>query len=170
METYKGKQLVALDANEPLQAGDRVLIRFKWLIAGDWYRAYQWNVIEKKIEGRSDWRVVSYRNDGDFLDAEIEVLSGPQAKQSALDPGAGITQASLVPVIAYVALTAVSIAASIIAIAWFGDRVMQWRLVEAGKIEAPVSSVAQAATGLKVFSYAALIGVGGYLVLRLFRR
>ena len=164
---YKGKALVALNENEPLKSGDRILIRFKWLIDGTWYRAYQWSVIEKKLEGRADWRVLSYRNEGDFLDAEIEVLNAPPP--TAMDPGSGITQASLAPL---VVLTVAIIGGTIsyVTYALSHDRNQQWRLVEAGIIPAPVSSVAQVATGFKVFSYAALIGVGGYVILRLFRR
>jgi hypothetical protein len=158
MDDWKGIRLIPLGENEPLRSGDRVLIRFKWLIDGTWLRAYQWNVIENKLEGRSDWRVISYRNEGDFLDAEIEVLSAPPP--TAMDPGSGITQASLVIAIA---ITAASIAAI------FGFVYLmkhdQYRLIMAGKMVPPVSSVAEVSQGLHVLAYVAG-GVVALLILK----
>lgn len=166
MDTWNGKPLVPLDENESLKPGEVILIKFAWLIDGDWYRAYQWGVIEKKLEGRRDWRVVSYRNEGEYLWAEIEVL--PQQQ-----PQAQLQQASLVPVAAGVVLVSVAIISVAFIYGTYAlskDRQTQWRLVEAGVIPPPVSSVAQAATGFKVLSYAALIVAGGWVVSKVLRR
>jgi hypothetical protein len=163
---YKGKALIPLNENEPLKSGDRILIRFKWLIDGTWLRAYQWNVIEKKLEGRSDWRVISYRNEGDFLDAEIEVLSAPPP--TAMDPGSGITQASLGPV-AFV-ITVAIIGGTISAIVYGVTKTREQWLIAKGLIEPPVSAVGEVAQGLHIGAWAALIGVSGYVLLRFFRR
>jgi len=158
---YKGKALVALDENEPLFAGDRVLIRFKWLIDGAWLRAYQWAAIEKKLEGRSDWRVVSYRNEGDFLDAEIEVLASPKPK--AVDPGSGITQASLIGV--GFGLTALAIGMMVTSVVYALSISEYRRMVAAGEIPAEISAVGQVGKGLHVLAYVAG-GVVGLLILR----
>jgi hypothetical protein len=160
MDDWKGIRLIPLGENEPLRSGDRVLIRFKWLINGTWLRAYQWNVIEKKLEGRSDWRVISYRNEGDFLDAEIEVLSAPQAM--AMDPGSGITQAGLV-VLPY--LTVIAISAAVAATAYALQTIIYYRLVAEGKIEPSVSAVAEVSQGLHVLAYVAG-GVVALLILK----
>jgi len=158
--TWNGTPLEDLNEYEPLKAGERVLITFKWLIDGEWFRAAQWALLEKKLEGRKDWRVVSYRNEGDFLYAEIEVLQAPSSEPAR-------QQASLAP-LALVAVMVVSICA-VMSIAYL-SRYGQQRLVASGKLAQPVSAVGEISQGLHILSYVALIGVGGYIVLRLFRR
>lgn len=164
MESWKGIPLISLDENEPLKAGDRILIRFKWLINGTWYRAYQWNVIEKKLEGRSDWRVESYRNEGDFLDAEIKVLAAPVP--TAMDPGRGITQASLAPL---VVLTVAIIGGTISYVTYGLITSQYYRLVEEGKIKPGPSTIAEISRGFHVLAYVAG-GVVGLWILRIVLR
>jgi hypothetical protein len=150
---WNGMTLAPLDENEPLKAGDRILIRFKWLIEGDWFRAYELSIIEKKLEGRKDWSVISYQNEQDFLIAEIEVLAEPQAP---------LQQAGLVPAV-YVAITVVGIAAI------FGFVFLmkhdQFKLIMAGKM-APKSAVGEVASGLHVLAYVA----GGVVALMIIRQ
>jgi len=152
--TWNGKPLAPLDENEPLKAGDRILIRFKWLIEGDWFRAYELSIIEKKLEGRKDWSVLSFQNDQDFLIAEIEVLAEPQAP---------LQQAGLVPVIAYVAVTALGIAATMGL--YYLIKHDQFLLIMAGKMS-PKSAVGEVASGLHVLAYVA----GGVVALMIIRQ
>jgi len=69
--TYKGRQFEILDPNEPLQVGDRIMIRFQWLMQGTYSRAAQWASIESYLDNRPDFEIKSYQTTNEFLDAEI---------------------------------------------------------------------------------------------------
>jgi hypothetical protein len=158
MDIWNGKQLSPLDENEPLKAGDRILIRFKWLIEGVWFRAYQLSFIEKKLEGRKDWRVISFVNDQDFLIAEIEILDVPVESP--------VQQAGVAPVVIIV----VSIAAIVCSFVYGLTKHDQYKLIMAGKMAPPVSASTEAAIGFKTIGYAAIIGVTGWFVMQLLKR
>jgi len=146
VEKYKGYNLAPLDENAPLLSGDRILIRFKWLGASTTSRAMQLAAIERDLERRADWRIVSYTDLADFLDAEIEIISVPK-----IDPGSGITQASLGAATAVV-LTAALIAASIVT--YHLSKVYQWKLISEGKLPPEsYSRFQEIASGLHVAVY-----------------
>jgi hypothetical protein len=153
-----GMMLVPLDENEPLKAGDRILIRFKWLLEGLWFRAYQLSFIEKKLEDRKDWRVLSFQNDQDFLIAEIEILDMPVESP--------VQQAGVAPVV----IIAVSIAAIVCSFVYGLVKHDQYKLIMAGKMAPPISAMTEAAVGFKTIGYAAIIGVAGWFALQLLKR
>ncbi|MBE3087677.1 MAG: hypothetical protein IMZ71_00950 [Chloroflexi bacterium] len=157
MDSWNGKQLSPLDENEPLKAGDRILIRFKWLLEGVWFRSYQLSFIEKKLAGRKDWRVLSFTNEQDFLIAEIEILDMP------VEPS--VQQAGVAPVliVAFISATVCSLVYGLI-------KHDQFKLIMAGKMSPPVSSLAEVSIGFKILGYAALVGVCGWFALRILRR
>lgn len=182
---YKGKALTPIAGNEPLKAGDHILIRFAWVIAGDWYRSYEWGQVEKALEGRPDWRVISYRNDANFLDAEIEILQVPARPASySPDPGSGITQVSLIAIPAAVAIVAASIAVVVVTVRYvLKDAQEYYRfksalpLVESGQLPPSVlnpapdtSPLATASNGLHVLAWAALAGVLTWAAMKIIRR
>ena len=152
MDSWNGQQLSPLDENEPLKAGDRILIRFKWLLEGVWFRSYQLSFIEKKLAGRKDWRVLSFTNEQDFLIAEIEILDMP------VEPS--VQQAGVAPV-----LIVAFISATIISFVYGLVKHDQFKLRMAGK--EPVSEIG---IGFKTLGYAALIGVCGWFALKILRR
>lgn len=156
MDTWNGRQLSPLDENEPLKAGDRILIRFKWLIEAVWFRAYELSLIEKKLAGRKDWRVLSFQNDQDFLIAEIEVLDVP------VESPAPVQQAGFVPVV-YVAITVAGIAA-IFGFVYLSKH-DQYKLIMAGK-EPSKSALGEVASGLHILAYVA----GGVVALMIIRQ
>jgi len=167
MDTWNGKPLIPLDENEPLRPGDVILIKFAWLIDGAWYRAYEWSVIEKKLEGRKDWRVISYRNEGEYLWAEIEVLPqpAPELQLASIGPLTILAIGGAVSTVVY-------------ALATVGKQYLIERRtiegVEAGKLPVTVlgskTATAQTAAALSKWSYVAGLAVVGWIILRLSRR
>ena len=154
METYKGYNLAPLDENEPLMAGDRVVIRYKWLVQDLYLRAIQWDIANKKLEARKDFRVLSYADSPEFLDVEIEVLISSQAKP--VDPGSGMTQASFVITTGLV-ISIAFISSAIIATFHWLEKHEQNKLVWAGKTPPGSSSPLKEITaGLHVGIYVAV--------------
>ena len=72
--TLRGRTVRTLDPNEYLKTGDRIFIRFNWIGDGTYSKATQWALIEKAIENRPDFRVLSYVNENVYLEVFIEIL------------------------------------------------------------------------------------------------
>ena len=147
--TWNGKPLIPLSESEPLKPGDVILIQFAWLIDGEWYRAYEWMQIEKKLEGRRDWRVVSYRNEGDFLWAEIEVLAQPEPV---------LQTAGIPPLVIVLTIGAIFVSAT-----YALARVAQWKFGQEIRQTAQILSQSGAGkiaiSGVGAAGWAVLIGV-----------
>lgn len=162
---WKGDALIPIPGDQPLEAGDRIIIRFQWIIQGTWLRAYELGQIEKQLEGRSDWKIISERTQGDYVDIEVEVLASPAGSLQG-----SIFQTSLAPLL--VGVIAVSVAASIVAIRYavrdvsqYYKRVREIALVESGKapasILAPPASVVESAKWPLIAIAAALVIIFG---------
>lgn len=154
METYRGQKLEPLAESEPLMPGDRILIKFDWLINGDWFRAWQWGLLEKKLEGRKDWRVISTMFDADSLYAEIEILPQPEPELQMADLS-GYTIAIIIIGLATAALISTEY--------YFVKRGDQ----ELRKMGIEPTTLSEA---LKILGYAALVGAAGWLVKSILRR
>lgn len=151
MIEYKGRKFVEISETEPLHVGDRIVITFAWLVTrGTYSRAAQWAEIESILDGRPDFKVISYINTEDFLDVEIEVT----AEQIAEPILSGVEgqipwewtinlQPSMFGVVAAVAVTAVSIAAIVGAITIYLTKKAQYRLIEEGKMQPQAGLIAQ---------------------------
>jgi hypothetical protein len=174
LTSWRGKTVVPIDENEPLKAGDRIVIRFRWFKVSNstYMKAAELAAIDKKLEGRSDFRIIGYVDQGEYLDVEVEVLQSPGPEEISVDPSSGITQASLIGVAGTVAV--VSICAAILGVTYalLYHSCYKYSKVVSGELPATVlkSTTGELATGLKVLSYTTLIGIGGYILLRLFGR
>jgi hypothetical protein len=146
---WRGIPVVPLDENEPLHSGDRIVIRFKWFLDGGTYiKAAQLDAIDKKLSGRSDFRIVGYVDQGEYLDAEILVLQGVDN----LDPSNGITQASLA-VSTGVVVTALAISIAITTVVYSLLKYKQYKLIESGVLPPTTSSLSEVKGGLHVLVY-----------------
>jgi len=172
LTTWKGRAVEPLDENQPLNQGDRVIIRFKWFLGGGgtYLKSVQLAVIDKKLEGRSDFRILTYVDQGEYLDVEVEVLQGSEPQ--VVDPNSGVTQASLVGPAAAVVVVAISAAVISVTFALLYHSCYKYSMVASGKLPPSVlkSSTGELTSGLKVLSYAALVCAAGYVLLRFFRR
>ena len=154
MNIYKGIALEPIDENQPLMAGDRVVIRYKWLVENLYLRAMQWDIANKKLEARKDFCVLSFADSPEFLDVEIEVLISSQAKP--VDPGSGMTQASFV-ISTGLVISIAFISSAIIATFHWLEKREQYKLVWAGKTPPGSSSpLKEISAGLHVGIYVAV--------------
>lgn len=176
LKTWKGDTVTPIEKDRPLYAGDRVIIRFKWF-GTTTIKSVQLAIIDARLEGRSDFRVRTYQDQGDFLDCEVEVLQSAPAdsEQVQVNPGSGVTQASLVTagvVAVSVAVIAVAFTTATYFLLLHSQYMRKSDLVLKGVLPPSVLDPAtgQAASGFKAFGYAALIGVCGYIVLSILRR
>lgn len=170
LTTWRGRSLVPLDENEPLKAGDRIVIRFKWFLGGGgtYLKAAQLAEIDKKLADRSDFRIREYVDQSEYLDCEIEILAGA-SQADAVDPSSGITQASLV-VSTGVVITAVAISVAITSVVFSLLKYKQYKLVESGVLPAPKSAVGEVASGFKILTYGAVAFVALLIVRQFMRR
>ena len=155
LKSWKGKPVYPLDENAPLYKGDIIIIRFKWFLGGGgtYLKATQLSYIEKKLAGRSDFVVRSFSDQGEYLDAEIEVLVSPASESAG--PGSGVTQAGLV-VTAAVAVMAVAIAVVVTSIGFCLLKHEYYMLVKSGIMPPPSKSSYGEITGnIKVLVYVA---------------
>ena len=108
LTTWKGQPVEPVDPVKPLNKGDRVIIRFKWFLGGGgtWIKSAELAMIDKRLAGRSDFRILSFVDQGDFLDAEVEVIQSSEPQ--AADPNSGVTQASLVGTGAVICVAVIS--------------------------------------------------------------
>ena len=167
LTSWKGSPVVPLDENAPLYKGDRIVIRFKWFLGGGgtYLKSAQLAIIDKKLANRSDFVIRSFVDQGEFLDAEIEVLASPP--KESVSPDSGITQASLVVstgvivCVALISATIISVTYSILYV-----KAYRLKLVESGVLPPPSqTSWREVAGGLHVLVYVA----GILVVLFVFR-
>lgn len=167
LTSWRGIAVVPLDENEPLKSGERIIIRFRWFLGGGgtYLKAAQLSELDKKLSGRSDFRINSYVDQGDYLDCEIQIMQGVEY----LDPSSGITQASLV-ISTGVVVTALAISVVITSVVYSLLKFKQYKLIESGVLPPPKSAVGEVATGFKVLTYAAVGLVGLYILRTIMRR
>ena len=185
--TYKGRQFEILDPNEPLQVGDRIMIRFQWLMQGTYSRAAQWASIESHLDNRPDFEIKSYQTTNEFLDVEILIKQSriaetpPLRRQpdwgdddgwggwSVLAPVAGpaVVPMSLGPVTGgLVLITAKGVAGLAVAVTVYLMFRSAYREVVRDTKQLQQSSEGRMLlSGLGAAGWAALVGVG-YIVLR----
>ena len=157
LKSWKGSPVFPLDENAPLYKGDRIVIRFKWFLGGGgtYLKSAQLAIIDKKLANRSDFVIRSFVDQGEFLDAEIEVLVSPT--EESVSPDSGVTQASLV-VSTGVIVTALAISATITYVSYslLKYKTYRLKLVESGVMPPPSqTSFREVAGGLHVLVYVA---------------
>jgi hypothetical protein len=75
MYGYKGRSVELLDADRPLNPGDRILLRFNWLTTNQTVRAAQYAAVETQLAGRRDFEIVTIYAENEWLDFEILIKS-----------------------------------------------------------------------------------------------
>ena len=158
---FRYDSLEVLDPDEILKPGDRIVIRFVWMLAGYYSRAAQWAAMEKALEGRKDFTVVSYRNDEMFLDVEIEVLSETIDKKIW---GWGFLQPASIAVTGTILMCGGLISAVLISYCVFltVDRIWRIKKTPLGPTSPEMKTLV---SGIGAVGYAVLIGVV-YVVLK----
>jgi len=149
--------LVPLDQDEKLKPGERIVIRFNWMQRGWYSRAAQWAALERELEGRKDFTVISYVNTDLYLDVEIAVISETIDQHSW---GWGFLQPQQVVVTTAVFATALAIGASIISICVYLSIREAFR--SPGPTSIPMKTMV---SGIGAAGYAALIAII-YVVLK----
>ncbi|MBA7518569.1 hypothetical protein ES705_10640 [subsurface metagenome] len=172
LKSWKGTPVVPLDENASLYKGDRIVIRFKWFLGGGgtYLKAAQLAIIDKKLANRSDFRIISFVDQGDYLDCEVEVLASPATE--SVSPDSGVTQTSFVVstgVVVCVALISATILGVTVALLYHSCYRM--KLVEKGVLPPPTSyraSLGEIAGGLHILVYVAGVLVVLYVFRNLF--